>query len=258
MSKFARRPATALLVLAVSLVAVSSLPSLAAAKSKSKPLTKSAVIKLIEQYSKPGPQGQPGGQGKQGTPGPAGSYTIGSGSGLQLKGAALSVDSGLFGGCPAGEVMNGLSASGSGSRDCSYGLQYIDLERSGFDTSDPTDPTPTTVLMDTSTTVVSAVAQGAVKPGDYYVNAAIELLGETLSSPDLVKCLLVDVTTNTVYRSVADSIGGNANVVDGYANLEIQDAIPVAPGDRLDINCLHDGGTGTDFAAGTLTVMPVG
>jgi hypothetical protein len=96
MSAFSRRPATAVLVLAASLVVFSSLPSVAAAKSKSKPLTKSAVIKLIKQYSKPGPQGKPGGQGKQGTPGPAGSYTIGSGSGLELKGAALSVEAGLF------------------------------------------------------------------------------------------------------------------------------------------------------------------
>ncbi len=255
MSKFSRRPATAVLVLAVSLVTLSSLASVAAAKSKSKPLTKSAVIKLIKQYSKPGPQGQPG---PRGIPGAGGSYTIGSGSGLQLKGAALSVDAGLFGACPAGQVMNGLSASGSGSRDCSYGLQYIDLERGGFVTSDLTNPSPTTVLMDTSTTVVSAVAQGAVKPGDYYVNAAIELSSDAYPNPDLVKCLLVDVTTNTVYRSVADTLAGYANDAEGYADLEIQDAIPVAPGDRLDINCLHDGGTGADFAAATLVVIPVG
>jgi hypothetical protein len=40
--------------------------------------------------------------------------------------------------------------------------------------------------------------------------------------------------------------------------LEIQDAIPVAPGDRLDINCLHDDGSGVDSAAATLVVLPVG
>jgi hypothetical protein len=227
----------------------------AAAKSKSKPLTKSAVIKLIKQYSKPGPPGKQGGLGQ---PGPAGSYTIGSGSGLQLKGAALSVDSGLFGACPAGQVMNGLSANGSGSRDCSYGLQYIDLERGGFVPTDLTNPTPTTVLMDTSTTVVSAVAQGAVKPGDYYVNAAIELTTDAYPSPDLVKCLLVDVTTNTTYRSVADTLGGYANDAAGYADLEIQDAIPAAPGDRLDINCLHDADGGSDVAAATLAILPLG
>jgi hypothetical protein len=257
MSKFSPRPTTALLVLAASLVALSSLPSVAAAKSKSKPLTKSAVIKLIKQYSKPGPQGNPG---KQGTPGPAGSYTIGSSSGLQLKGPALSVDAGLFGACPAGQVMTGMSASGSGSRDCTYGLQYIDLERGGFDTSDLTNPSPTTVLMDTSTTVVSATAQGAVKPGDYYVNAAIELSSNASpSTPDLVKCLLVDATTNTIYRSVADDVASVADNVAGYADLEIQDAIPVAPGNTLDINCVHDsaGGGGTDVAAATLAVMPV-
>ncbi len=85
MFKYWRRSAIGALMLTASVGGQSALP--ASAVGKSQPLTRTAVIKLIKQYAKPGPRGETG---------PAGSYTIGPGSGLQQTGRALNIDGGIF------------------------------------------------------------------------------------------------------------------------------------------------------------------
>jgi hypothetical protein len=239
------KQAATVVAITASVAVAAAMPSVASAKSSS--LTKSQVIKLIKQYSKPGPQGK---QGPQGNQGPAGGYTIGAGSGLQLKGAALSIDAGMFTICPEGEVAFGLNPSGNGSLDCGYG-PFMDLERGGFSTTNLEDPMPQKSLTNTNSAVVTATAVGGAKALNYYVNGAIELNSTASpSSPDVVKCELIDKSTGTLYRSVADDVAG-------YADLEIQDAIPVTNNDTLEVDCLQDSGSGTDTAAATLAVVPV-
>jgi hypothetical protein len=98
----ARLGAVGALAVVGSTIAIAAVPL--SAQAKSKPLTRSAVIALIKQYSKAGPRGQtgpPGPRGLQGTRGLQGNAgpTYSAGTGLTLAGSVFSINpnSNVFG-----------------------------------------------------------------------------------------------------------------------------------------------------------------
>jgi hypothetical protein len=238
-----RRRAMAAMVIAGSLTAASAVPSVAAAK-KSKPLTKAQIVKLIKQYSKPGPQGRQGatgGPGPKGNTGPAGSYTIGSSSGLQLSGNALSVDSGVFGNCPDAQYMFGVSASGTGAKQCRFPVSMW-VDREGYGGLGTFDITVSNTLF---TSLASASAYG----GDtylYYYNANVQLES---SGSTVVECRVEDTTASTLLRIAMQT-------VNDFANLEMQDAVAVPAGDTITVQCTNTG-SGSVSAAATISALPL-
>jgi hypothetical protein len=247
MSGSAYRRVTTAIAIVGSLAIVSAMPSAAAAKSKkSSSLTKSEVIKLIKQYSKPGPQGPQGTQGTQGTQGPkgdtgpAGSYTVGSTSGLALSGNALSVN---LGHCSAYDFADGFSSGALGCRPEPTSDYQPDF--GGYGTGSLFGEFPPVGLTITNTyTEIAHVTVGITGP--HIVNAVVQL-GST--GVDTDKCQLRQDSNDlqTEQTVIPVNAGGS-----GFATMYLQYALDDTAGDTLSVWCATENTGQSDDAGGNV------
>lgn len=233
-----RRVTTAIAIVAA-LAIVSAMPSAAAAKSKkSSSLTKSQVIKLIKQYSKPGPQGQQGGQGPKGDTGPAGSYTLGPGSGLQLSGNSLKVD---LGNCPrfdfAAQFSDGLGCQPEPTSD--YQTDFA-----GYGTGSLFGEFPPVGL--TITNTYSEIAHATLGvAGNHIVNAVVQLAS---TGVDTDTCQLRQNSNDLQTEEAVLPV----NAGSGYATMYMQYGLLDSAGDTISVWCKTGNSGQSDDAGGNV------
>jgi hypothetical protein len=248
-------------------VAVAIAPGAAFAKAKPKPkpaaITKSQVIALIKQYSKPGATGAPGAKGATGTTGatgangaagtagqtgapgtPATNWTLATNSGLTIgAGNTIGLLPTLTTPCPAHESIYYLDPQSTGLAWCSFTTQ------GQFTTGGFTSGQPGAAPADTVTSTGSAIAHEAINyaPGNhpYLVTAVAEFI--SLSS-QIATCSLIDTTSNTTLETEEDT-------VNGYSNLSFLATPAITSGDNLEVYCTA---TGTIGAEATLASIPLG
>jgi hypothetical protein len=236
---------TKAIAVAALLAIVSAMPAAAAAKStKSSSLTKAQVIKLIKQYSKPGPRGPQGGQGGQGgrgpkgDTGPAGSYTLGPGSGLQLTGNALKVE---LGNCPdfdfAQQFSDGLGCAPEPTSDYQSGF-------GGYGTGSLFGEFPPVGL--TITNTYSEVAHTTVGvAGGHIINAAVQLASTAI---DADTCQLRQNTTDLqTEQTVIPVDAGN-----GYTTMYLEYGVGLNAGDTVSVWCRTQNSGQSDDAGGNV------
>jgi hypothetical protein len=242
--------------LAVALI-VGLLPAVAAAKTRAKALSKSEVISLIKQYSRPGKTGPAGTTGATGPTGPIGApgapgtsgiagldFSLAPDSGLTLGGGnTLSILPSLLTACPAHEEIYNLDPTGNGAAWCSFPTQG-QFAQGGFVTGEP-GAYPQVTLTGTNAPVVEEEIDYANDTHPYLVNAVVEFFS---TAADLASCELIDTTSSTVLEVEDDS-------VDGFGNLSFLDVPEIEQGDALAIEC---NATGTVKAQATLSAIPLG
>jgi hypothetical protein len=235
--------------LAIALLAV-LIPAAALAKpkSKAKAITKSEVISLIKQYSKPGATGAPGAPGAPGTPGTPGTngagFSLAQNSGLTIgSNNTLGIMSSLLVPCPAHQALYYLDPMGPGVAWCSFQTQG-QFVQGGFTAGNP-NAEPQVTLGSTATNVAEETVNYAPGTNKYMVNAVVEL--ESLSS-QIATCDLIDETSSTVIEVEEDT-------VDGYSNLSFLNDPAIPQGDGLAIKC---SATGSVAAEATLSAIPLG
>jgi hypothetical protein len=260
------RDARTITAATLAVLIVGLLPAVAAAKTKAKALSRSEVIGLIKQYSKPGKTGAAGAigatgaigetgaigatgaTGPSGAPGTSGTpglgFSLAPDSGLTLGGGnALSIMPTLLQACPAHEELYNLDPTGNGAAWCSFPTQG-QFAQGGFVTGNPT-AYPQVTLTGTNATVVEEEIDYANDSHPYLVNAVVELFS---TAADLASCELIDTTSSTVLEVEDDS-------VDGFGNLSFLDVPEIEQGDALAIEC---NATGTVKAQATLSAIPLG
>jgi hypothetical protein len=236
---------TKAIAVAALLAVVSAMPAAAAAKSKkSSSLTKSQVIKLIKQYSKPGPQGkqgqqgQQGGQGARGDTGPAGSYTVGSGSGLQLNGNALSVNTGD---CPdydfAEGFTTGLGCKPEPTSDYQSGF-------GGYGTGSLFGEFPPVGVTISNTYTEIAHATVGIT-GGHIINAAVQLAS---SAVDADTCQLRQNTTDLQTEQTVIPVDAGS----GYATIYLEYGVGLNAGDTVSVWCRTQNSGQSDDAGGNV------
>jgi hypothetical protein len=245
--------------LAVALV-VGLLPAAAAAKTRAKAVSRSEVISLIKQYSKPGRVGPTGATGAAGATGATGltgatgapgtsgtpglDFSLAQDSGLTLGGGnTLSIMPTLLQACPAHEELYNLDPTGTGAAWCSFPTQG-QFAQGGFVSGTPA-AYPQVTLTGTNAVVVEEEIDYANDSHPYLVNAVVEFFS---TAADLASCELIDTTSSTVLEVEDDS-------VDGFGNLSFLDVPEIEQGDVLAIEC---NATGTVKAQATLSAIPLG
>jgi hypothetical protein len=243
MSGSAYRRVTTAIAIAGSLAIVSAMPSAAAAKSKkSSSLTKTEVIKLIKQYSKPGPAGRTGARGQTGPPG---SYSIGaglaqSGNTLQLAESACPTDEAIFGVGTNGDYDCGFAtrdAVSSGAFGGNNGTQY-ELDNGA--------PTKDIASLDTP--------GPAGTTNTYWFMGTIDVFDNTANAA-AVTCNLDEgppATPTATFEQQETTVLGSSN----WAELPMVWQVPVAADTSVEIEC---GANQTGISAdATITAIPIG
>jgi hypothetical protein len=227
-------------------LATASVPAVSSAKG----LTKGQVIRLIKQYSKPGPQGPPGPPGKNGINGTNGingqPWTLPSNSGLTLSNNALSIDFGGLTGCGGYQFLYRLEPAGTSA--CRYEpTSDMYSAFAGYQAgSNGALNAPLGISIDNAgETIVTSPAVGV--SGPHLVTVFIQL-GSVDPGGDTDSCELDENHGSTV-----TPIQTEATTVNPYSTLYFQAGLAMAAGDTMSVKCtVNAPGTGHGHAGGNI------